>query len=147
MSAGGQAKVYKIQQGDTFSSIAARTYGDRNLYRIIVAANPKVDPSHLKIGTEIVVPDSSTIHPASSPEARTAVGTIGNRAEAKLDSKTEYRVASGDSLHRISTRLYGNINMVDKLYELNKNAIGADPAKLKLGMVLKLPAAAHAQVN
>jgi hypothetical protein len=28
---------------------------------------------------------------------------------------------------------------VDKLYELNKEVIGANPAHLKAGMVLKLP--------
>ena len=44
-------------------------------------------------------------------------------------------------------KLYGNIRMVDKLYELNKNAIGADPAKLKLGMILKLPSSAVAQMQ
>ena len=46
---------------------------------------------------------------------------------------------SGDSLHKISMKLYGKIDMVQKIYDLNKSAIGDNPAKLKLGQVLKLP--------
>ena len=144
--AGGKATAYTIQQGDTFSSIAARHYGDRNLYRVLVAANPRVDPTRLKIGTEIIVPDSSTFQPSGISDGRS--NTASGRTTAKADPKTEYEVVSGDSLHRIATKLYGNINKVDALYELNKNTIGPDPAKLKLGMILKLPnTQQHAQVN
>jgi nucleoid-associated protein YgaU len=58
-----------------------------------------------------------------------------------VDPRSEYRVQSGDSLHKIAVKLYGKIDMVDKIYELNKAAIGPNKAKLKLGMVLKLPEA------
>ena len=36
-------------------------------------------------------------------------------------------------------KLYGNAEMVDKIYALNKTLIGDNPAKLKLWTVLKLP--------
>jgi nucleoid-associated protein YgaU len=56
------------------------------------------------------------------------------------DGKT-YVVVSSDSLYRISKRLYGSIKETNQIYELNKAIIGADMARLKVGMVLKLPEA------
>ena len=56
-----------------------------------------------------------------------------------VDPKTEYRVQGSDNLFKISIKLYHSPNKVDTIYQLNKTTIGADPAKLKLNMVLKLP--------
>lgn len=47
---------YLIQDGDTLSSIAEFHYGDANLYRIILDANPTLDARRLKIGKSIIVP-------------------------------------------------------------------------------------------
>jgi len=65
--------------------------------------------------------------------------TGGNAAAPTLDEKSQYRVQASDSLYKISLKLYGKADRVDKLYELNKDVIGANPAHLKTGMVLKLP--------
>ncbi len=45
-----------------------------------------------------------------------------------------------DSLFRISMRLYGSPRMTDAFYEMNRAAIGANPDRLRLGMILRLPA-------
>ena len=39
----------------------------------------------------------------------------------------------------IALRLYGKSTLANKLYELNKQTIGNDPARLKPGQVLRLP--------
>jgi nucleoid-associated protein YgaU len=140
--------THKVQQGETFTTIAKSAYGNGNLFNVIVRANPKIDPSRLKIGTEINLPDISEVKgPAkvaeNDAEKVTPAGTAVLRVDmVKIDPKTEYRVAAGDSLHKISMKVFGNISMVDKLYEMNKTVIGSDPAKLKLGTVLKLPSSA-----
>ena len=47
---------YVIQEDDTLSSIAEFHYGDANLYRFILDANPSLDARRLKIGKSIMVP-------------------------------------------------------------------------------------------
>ncbi len=127
------ATTHLIKNGETFSTIAAAYYGNAKYHKLISAANPKVDPTHLKIGQVITLP---AFDPKSEvkPAAPAAV-------EKPVDAKTQYRVQSGDNLHRICIKLYGDPKNVDVIYNLNKAAIGSDPAKLKLGMVLTLPAA------
>jgi len=50
------AKVHRVVNGDTMSSIAGEYYDDENKYGVIVNANPKVDPNRLKIGTVLTIP-------------------------------------------------------------------------------------------
>jgi nucleoid-associated protein YgaU len=63
------------------------------------------------------------------------------RLEPSIDSTKEYRVAPGDSLHKIAMKLSGKAAKADDLYELNKDKIGDDSSRVKVGMVLKLPEA------
>ena len=73
----------------------------------------------------------------SAPEA----GIKPDTTHPKLDPQKEYEVQPGDSLAKISMKLYGNGNKWQSIYDLNKEAIGTDPAKVKLHSVLKLPEA------
>lgn len=139
-----KSHTHKVMKGETFSTIAAAAYGSPNLYAYILRANPKIDPTKLKPGIDIILPDISEVKgPEKSgdknAEKSTAANPVAHKIEATLDAKTEYRVQSGDSLHKISMKLYGKIDMVQKIYDLNKSAIGENPAKLKLGQMLKLP--------
>lgn len=51
-----------------------------------------------------------------------------------------YTVRPGDTLSSIAARQLGDAGRWKEIYSLNKGAIGADPAHLRLGMVLKMPA-------
>jgi nucleoid-associated protein YgaU len=138
------AQTHKIQAGETFSSIARAVYGDAKYYKEIVKANPSVDPGHLRLGMLITLPDSSQFKHDSKPAEKDASTAAARHSAAPgtqpaVNPKTEYRVLSTDSLYKISQKLYGSPNKVDAIYQLNKGAIGSDPAKLKLNMVLKLP--------
>jgi nucleoid-associated protein YgaU len=53
-------------------------------------------------------------------------------------------VQPGDNLNKIAIKKFGKVDMVSRIYELNKQLIGDDPAKLKVGMVLNMPTAATA---
>ncbi|CAN5485638.1 hypothetical protein BH10PLA1_BH10PLA1_07400 [soil metagenome] len=132
-----QATSHTIKNGETFSTIAAVYYGNAKYHKLISAANPKVDPTHLKIGTVITLPALD----AKADSTKSAAASHTTSDEKAIDAKTQYRVRSGDNLHRICVKLYGDPKQVDALYDLNKSAIGTDPAKLKLGMILKLPSA------
>lgn len=52
-SAGGS---YTVKKGDTLYSIAKTRYGNGNQYSKIVNANPGLDPSKLKVGQTITIP-------------------------------------------------------------------------------------------
>jgi hypothetical protein len=49
-------------------------------------------------------------------------------------------VESGDTLHRIANKVYGDSKLWNQIYEANKATIGSDPAALKVGMKLQIPA-------
>lgn len=132
----GVTRDHVIQQGENLSMIAAVAYGDARLYREILKANPTLDERKLRPGMTIKIPDPWTFATATGAAtgSRPAV-----RQEAAIDANTQYRVAQGDSLHKIALKLYGKAAKADALYELNKDKIGDDSSRLKLGMVLKLP--------
>lgn len=136
-SQGGRVPAtHKVQRGETLSSIAAHYYGHERYHAAILKANPGLVPERIRAGTEIKLPDISTAQaavPAPAPRAPVFVTT-------NIDPATQYRVEPGDSLHRIAFKLYGDDRQWIRIYELNKDAIGSDPAKLKVGQVLKLPA-------
>ncbi|HZL34985.1 MAG TPA: LysM peptidoglycan-binding domain-containing protein [Tepidisphaeraceae bacterium] len=139
------SKTHKIAAGETFSSIAKSVYGDARYYKQIASANPTVNPARLRPGATIQLPDRSTFStPASthSTGATTASGAIHaspSAARPAIDSHSEYRIQGNDSLYKISMKLYNTPNRVEQIYQLNKDRIGTDPAKLKVNMILRLP--------
>ena len=124
-----------MEEGENFSTIARTVYGDSKYYLAILKANPDVDPTRLRPGTVINLPDPETV--------KRGTGGGGNSgdssAEKELDPERQYRVKSNDSLYKIAVERYGTSNMIDEIYELNRDAIGPDQSRLKLGMVLKMP--------
>jgi nucleoid-associated protein YgaU len=72
-------------------------------------------------------------HLSGNPSAAVTV------ALPPIDERTQYRVQAGESLYKISLKLYGRGDKVNAIYDLNKDAIGANRNHLKAGTVLKLP--------
>jgi nucleoid-associated protein YgaU len=126
--------THRVQAGETLSSIAAKHYGNPNLFTLLARANPQIDPNRLRIGAQIKVPPA----PGTTPSA---TGSAPEDSTATLDQTKQYRVQAGDTLSGIAIRLYGNSSRWQRIYELNKDAIGNDPGRLKLGTVLVLPEA------
>jgi nucleoid-associated protein YgaU len=141
---GSGARTHVMQRGETFSSVAKAVYGKSSYYLKIQQANPGLNPNAIKPGTEIKLPDvtavSSDTGGTGATNAKANAGSRGGPRESApaVNSATEYRVQPNDSLYKISMKLYGNGGHVDELYETNAAAIGDDPARLKVGMVLKL---------
>jgi nucleoid-associated protein YgaU len=127
------AKTHVVEKGETLASIASKYYGDANQWPHILKANPGLVANRIPPGTKLNIPDEASIKSDPKPFA------ARDEAPAAIDSKTQYRVGAGDSLYKISMKLYGNGSQVQKIYDLNRDTIGSDPAKLKLNMVLKLP--------
>ncbi len=118
---------YVVKPGDTFESIAADWFGDRNKHSLIAIANPYKESSRLTIGEVLRLPPKTTEQRIDIP---TASGDGG---------PTLYTVRSGDTLGKIAQVAYGKASLWTKIYEANKATIGADPANLKVGMQLEIP--------
>lgn len=127
--------THKIQAGETLSSIAAHYYGDDRLYAAILKANPSLVPERLRVGQVINLPDPASVR-GTMPNVPARVPT----SDQPIDPTRQYRVQPGDSLNGIALRLYGDANQWVRIYELNKQAIGENPARLRVGQILALPA-------
>jgi nucleoid-associated protein YgaU len=130
-------KTWKVATGDTLASISTKAYGSARYSSKIAAANPRVNTRSLRAGTVLTLPEINTTPTAASTDHNTAAA---GSATPALTGKT-YTVKSGDSLRKISAKVYGNQKMWEKIYELNRRAIGPDSTRIRAGMVLQLPEA------
>jgi nucleoid-associated protein YgaU len=132
------AHTHVVKSGETLSSISSAAYGNANFYPAILRANPGLDPTHMKPGMTINLPDAASVKPtaAQATGAQTASARV---AATPLDATKEYRVQPGDNLYKIAVKLYGRGDRADKIYQANKAAIGEDPHRLRAGQVLQLP--------
>ncbi len=122
---------YVVKPGETYWTIARAEYGNGVYWSHIQRANPSVTANRLKAGMTIKVPGKGDVVPATAVTPVMATGPV--------NEATHYEVKPGDSLERISRTLYGRPDRVAKLYDLNKQTIGPNPAALKPKMVLLLP--------
>jgi nucleoid-associated protein YgaU len=131
-------RTHRVASGESPYSISVAVYGSGKYFKRIMAANPGLDPRHLKIGQILVIPELNDSDKTASPAASNS-----SRVQ-QVNPNTAYVVASGDTLESISRKLYGTPAMMDKLFEANKSLMGDDENMLKIGWVLKLPEAPSA---
>jgi nucleoid-associated protein YgaU len=136
--------THVVRSGETFSSIAQAVYGSAAYYPHLIRANPHANPNNLKLGTVINIPKVEDVKATGGPVSSSAAEHSKGAAltvvdEVKIDPTKQYRVQPGDSLYKISQKVYGKPTYVEAIYEKNRQQIGANPTKLKLGMILELP--------
>ena len=51
------AKTYTVQAGDTFYAISRKVYGSDKRAKDIISCNPTIDPTKLRVGQTINLPD------------------------------------------------------------------------------------------
>ncbi len=124
-----RTRTHMVAPEDNFSTLAERYYGSQSYAGLLVQANPNVDPRRMKIGSPIKIPPLN-LDDVGAP-ARSDAREVGTRP---------YYVQEGDSLYAIADAKLGTGARWSEIYELNKAAIGADPSRLKVGVVLTLPA-------
>ena len=134
--AGGTA--HAIESGENFSTLAKKFYGDGNLYYVIQKANPSVDPTRLKIGQSVTIPDRAAAE-AAKPAVKTDAKPDAAKPDAPADSGYTHVVSGSDTLYSIAEKRLGRAALWKEIYELNKSTIGGDPTKLQVGMTLRLP--------
>lgn len=133
-------KTYKVEAGDSPFTISQKLFGDGKYASKIMAANPGVNARRLKVGQELAIPDITAKETAAgSSVAGTADHTDPAPVAGTSASAKTYKVQAGDTLSGISSKLYGKSSMWKQLYAANKSKIGADPTRLRAGMVLQVP--------
>ncbi|MDG2133235.1 MAG: LysM peptidoglycan-binding domain-containing protein [Phycisphaerales bacterium] len=117
---------YTIQAGDSFEGIATDWFGDPRKQSLIAIANPTVDPTRLQIGQVIKLPPKDTLRSIerSSP---TETGVV------------IHVVRSGETLSDIAVEYLGKASRWQEIHEANLDVIGDDPARLTVGMELRIP--------
>ena len=130
-------RTHVVAAGETLSDIAQKFYSDPNLYPLIEKANPRLDARRLRVGQKLLIPDRDT--PQASGAAPQAQGPAQTPPDATGAAAGDYEVQPGDTLARIAARRFGRETLWEEIYKLNQDLIGPDPAKLKVGMKLKMP--------
>ena len=82
-------------------------------------------------------PRPALASPVASPSAATAAVSPTSTTEPVAGDT--YEVQSGDTLLTIAEQKYGDGTQWRRIYDANKDVIGSDPDKLKIGMQLKIP--------
>jgi nucleoid-associated protein YgaU len=131
------SETHRVQPGDSFSSIAKSYYGSEQHARFLIASNPTIkDPRGLQIGAVIQIPPLPTTLPttASAGSAGAPRGT-----ESTVSGRT-HLVRAGESFYAIARDVLHDASRWNELFDLNKDLVGGDARKLKVGQVLRLPA-------
>lgn len=135
-SAGARPKserLHLVRPGDTLGEIAEQALGSSRRWPEIAALNPGLDPSNLRVGMRIVLPQDAGAKPVA---AAASVAKGAAPADGQAPSSRSYRVRAGDSLWRIADRELGDGERWRELVAANR---GINPDKLIVGAVLALP--------
>ena len=78
--------------------------------------------------------------PAASPSAVVATSGAATPTPTAPEAAAEtYEVQPGDTLGSIANQFYGDQTQWRRIYDANKDAVGSDPDKLKVGTKLTIP--------
>ena len=145
--------VVTVKDGDTLSGLASQHLGSAGKWRELLDANADVleKPEQLRVGMKLRVPSPETENLID--QANRALATSEGTApppspspqpqpeETRPPAGRTYTVVSGDNLYRIADKTLGNGERYREIYEANRDQL-RNPDDIKVGMVLKLPAAA-----
>lgn len=129
------AVPYVIARGDTLQKIAAKFYGDRNLWRKIFADNANVihNANRIYPGQKIII----YLPGAQETVSASQVYTAGTNQTGFTGGKV-YVVQRGDSLWRIAAKVYGSGSQWRLIYEANRNVLRG-PGVIYAGQQLIIP--------
>jgi nucleoid-associated protein YgaU len=134
---GTPVRFHKVQQGDNYWKIAKAEYGDGSLAQKLQDYNKAVAPdaAKLALGSELRIPPIEVLKPAAvAPTAGTQVAVAKPEAKAAARVAATYKIQKGDTPYAIAKR--NGVKVADLL---RHNGI-KDPAALKPGQTLKIPA-------
>lgn len=133
---------YRVEKGDTYSTIAFKVLGDRNLWKEIADANKDVAPERLAVGMEILVPPrpEGAVTKAPAPEpAPPLLAASAAPGESPKKSERAYVTRKGDTLYGIAKRELNDPSKWKSIYEMNRRVLPSEKV-VPVGLTLQLPA-------
>lgn len=154
------AKTYKVQSGDTLSSIAQTLKLGKGGMKALIAANKTTlpNPDRLKVGMTLNVPAAApattavapTTPPTTAPGAKVAMADttpkLDGTTPATPTGSSDYTVQSGDTLERIARKVFNDGRRWQDIHSWNREQL-PDPAHLRVGQVLKIKQGAKTSAN
>jgi LysM repeat protein len=144
-------KTHRVVEGDTLWSIAKKHYGDGSAAEALAKYNEKRigKGGLIREGASLLIPDRAELglggsrtaeaKPETKATTKAATRTESKTAEKpKADGAKTYTVKSGDTLQKISQKLFGTTKRWTALADLNSDVID-DEDNLRVGTVLKVP--------
>lgn len=128
--------TYTVREGDWLSSVSKHIYGDAEMWREVAAENGLNNPNYIVPGQKItfkVTNEKSRMF----QEAYTKVSWHEENTQVRAGEEGVYDVVvvKGDSLSKISERVFGTMNAWTKIYEANKEQI-SNPDLIFVGQKL-----------
>ena len=93
-------RTYTIAAGDTFISVAEKELGSPNRWHAVAEANPLVDPSKLKVGQVIKLPETAIAADGSHSSASTWFRAVSRPSAITRTHSTARGCGRRHHLHR-----------------------------------------------
>ena len=144
-----QPTIHYTQPRETLWSLSQRYYGDGKYFGVIAKANPDklLANGGLRDGVRLEIPNKSLVVPAAGgaavPPNGGAAIVPGNGAANGVAASRTIKVEAGDTLGTLALKHLGSSRLVNQIIDANKDQI-RNANDIKIGMVLKLPAAPSA---
>lgn len=128
---------HTVREKDTMQTIAREYFGDSQSWGVIARANPFVDPQKLREGMVIRIPKDPDNIQGQVVGRDTQPGVIEQHTP-NSSPVIEYVVRPGDSLSRISLRIYGSSRHARFIYDSNRDVLRSMD-DISIGQLLRLP--------
>ncbi|MEK7309885.1 MAG: LysM peptidoglycan-binding domain-containing protein [Planctomycetota bacterium] len=126
---------YTVKPGDTLWLISQHFYNDGTKWKMIQDANKIKDPSKLKAGMVLTIPDVSdtsfrrTVSVETEPTVSTPSTTGGKY----------HKVVKGDTLWKLARKYYNDSTKIDVIFEANRDKMATRETTLQPGWKLLIP--------
>jgi len=121
--------TYTVQEGDTFSAIAIKLYGDDKYWVDIAQANPLVDPIRLRVGLELRLPQEGDLRELNVPQSN----------QVQEGQTRRYTIRSGDTLSTIAAKFYNDSSQWRIIFNANRDKLGGNPDRVQAGVTITIP--------
>jgi len=126
---------YTVQPGDTLWIIAQRFYNDGTKWKQIQDANKIQNPSKIKVGTTLTIPDAldSSFRPAVSVSTEPTVITPATTGVKY------HTVVKGDTLWKLARKYYNDSTKTNVIFDANRDKMATPETTLHTGWKLVIP--------
>ena len=128
----GELPTVTVKPNQTLTHICSDHYRDVSLIDALAAYNGISDPSRIRAGATIRLPDRSALTGAPAPTAPRSEST-------PAATYRTHTVRANENLSAIAKRYLRSERRYTEIFELNRDILD-DPNSVREGMVLKIPA-------